>query len=177
MANYPHALAQDAACQSHTGHITGLWFLPSRPLRLNTNKLMMNLYINIYMLNTTLDRYSGFTANQLWEVLNYTTLQQLRWLKLHIFRTSKITHRTKRCRQISETRQWKSRQCKIQWFYSHCKNPIDNENEQWLSPNEQETTNTKLHFIVSPCIFIYLLVFTNVCTFIVIKILHKQSLM
>jgi hypothetical protein len=32
-------------------------------------------------------------------------------------------------------------------------------------------------FIVSPCIFIYLLVFTDVCTFIVIKILHKQSLM
>ena len=32
-------------------------------------------------------------------------------------------------------------------------------------------------FIVSPCIFIYLLVFTNVCTFIVVKILHKQSLM
>ena len=32
-------------------------------------------------------------------------------------------------------------------------------------------------FIVSPCIFIYLLVFTNICTFIVIKILHKQSLM
>ena len=34
-----------------------------------------------------------------------------------------------------------------------------------------------LIFIVSPCIFIYLLVFTNICTFIVIKILHKQSLM
>ena len=32
-------------------------------------------------------------------------------------------------------------------------------------------------FIVSPWIFIYLLVFTNICTFIVIKILHKQSLM
>ena len=35
----------------------------------------------------------------------------------------------------------------------------------------------KVVFIVSPCIFIYLLVFTNICTFIVIKILHKQSLM
>ena len=32
-------------------------------------------------------------------------------------------------------------------------------------------------FIVSPCIIIYLLVFTNLCTFIVIIILHKQSLM
>ena len=34
----PPALAQDAVCQSHTGHMTGLWFLPARPLRLNTNE-------------------------------------------------------------------------------------------------------------------------------------------
>ena len=40
MANYPQALAQDAVCQSHTGHMTGLWFLPTRPLRLNTNEWM-----------------------------------------------------------------------------------------------------------------------------------------
>ena len=38
MANYPQALAQDAVRQSHTGHVTGLWFLPARPLRLNTNE-------------------------------------------------------------------------------------------------------------------------------------------
>ena len=38
MGNYPQALAQDAVCQSHTGHMTGLWFLPTRPLRLNTNE-------------------------------------------------------------------------------------------------------------------------------------------
>ena len=38
MANYLQALAQDAVCQSHTGHMTGLWFLPTRPLRLNTNE-------------------------------------------------------------------------------------------------------------------------------------------
>ena len=37
MANYPQELAQDAVCQSHIGHMTGLWFLPTRPLRLNTN--------------------------------------------------------------------------------------------------------------------------------------------
>jgi len=37
MANYPQALAQDAVCQSHTDHMTGFWFLPARPLRLNTN--------------------------------------------------------------------------------------------------------------------------------------------
>jgi len=29
MANYPQELAQDAVCQSHTGHMTGLWFLSS----------------------------------------------------------------------------------------------------------------------------------------------------
>ena len=31
-------LAEDAVCQSHTGHMTGLWFLPAQPLRLNTNE-------------------------------------------------------------------------------------------------------------------------------------------
>jgi hypothetical protein len=30
-------LAQDVVFQSHTGQMTGLWFLPTRPLRLNTN--------------------------------------------------------------------------------------------------------------------------------------------
>jgi len=38
MANYPQELAQDAVSQSHTGHMTGLWFLPARPLRLNANQ-------------------------------------------------------------------------------------------------------------------------------------------
>jgi len=38
MANYPQELAQDALCQSRTGHMTGLWFLPARPLRLSTNE-------------------------------------------------------------------------------------------------------------------------------------------
>jgi len=38
MANYPQELAQDAVCLSHTGHMTGLWFLPTQPLRLNTNE-------------------------------------------------------------------------------------------------------------------------------------------
>ena len=27
MANYPQECDQDAVCQSHTGHMTGLWFL------------------------------------------------------------------------------------------------------------------------------------------------------
>jgi len=29
MAIYPQELAQDAVCQSHTVHMTVLWFLPS----------------------------------------------------------------------------------------------------------------------------------------------------
>jgi len=37
MANYPQELAQDAAYQSHTGHLTGLWFLPKLTQGLNTN--------------------------------------------------------------------------------------------------------------------------------------------
>jgi len=33
MANYSQELAQDAVCQSHTGHMTGLWFLPNRAFK------------------------------------------------------------------------------------------------------------------------------------------------
>jgi len=39
MANYSQEIAQDAVCQSHTGHMTGLWFLPARSLRLNNNEI------------------------------------------------------------------------------------------------------------------------------------------
>ena len=45
MANYPQELVQDAVCQSHNGHMTGLWFMPAQPLRLNTNELMKLIYI------------------------------------------------------------------------------------------------------------------------------------
>jgi len=48
MANYPQELAQAAVCQSHTGHMTLLWFLPARPLRLNTNE-WMNIPIYVYL--------------------------------------------------------------------------------------------------------------------------------
>ena len=40
-------LAQDAVCQSYTGHMTGLWFLPARPLRLNTK--WMNEWMAQYL--------------------------------------------------------------------------------------------------------------------------------
>jgi hypothetical protein len=37
MANYPLEIAQNAACQSHTGRLTGLWFLPKPAQGLNIN--------------------------------------------------------------------------------------------------------------------------------------------
>jgi hypothetical protein len=37
MANYPQKLAQDAAYQSHTSCLTGLWFLPKLAQGLDTN--------------------------------------------------------------------------------------------------------------------------------------------
>jgi len=46
MANYHQEPAQDVASQSHTGHMTGLWFLPTRPLRLKTNE-WMNEYATV----------------------------------------------------------------------------------------------------------------------------------
>jgi len=45
MTNYPQELAQDAVCQSYTGHMTGLWFLPARPLRLNANERTRQLFL------------------------------------------------------------------------------------------------------------------------------------
>jgi hypothetical protein len=30
MATYPYELAQDVLCQSHTGRLTGFWFLLNR---------------------------------------------------------------------------------------------------------------------------------------------------
>jgi hypothetical protein len=37
MANYLLELAQDAAYESHTDRLTGLWFLPKLAQRLNSN--------------------------------------------------------------------------------------------------------------------------------------------
>ena len=61
MANYPQKLAHDAVCQNHTGHMTGLWFLPTRPLKLNTNEWWMNEWMNIYI-------YIYKTKNLTWQL-------------------------------------------------------------------------------------------------------------
>jgi hypothetical protein len=37
MANYPLEIAQNAAFQSRTGRLTGLWFLPKPAQGLNNN--------------------------------------------------------------------------------------------------------------------------------------------
>ena len=42
MANYPKELAQDAAYQSHTGRLTGLWVLPKLAQGLNTTTTTNN---------------------------------------------------------------------------------------------------------------------------------------
>jgi hypothetical protein len=51
MANYPHEFAQDAAYQSHTGRLTGLWFLPklAQGPNTNTNNNNNNNNVNIYV--------------------------------------------------------------------------------------------------------------------------------
>ena len=50
MANYPQDLAQYAVCQSHTGHMTELRFLPTQPLRLNTNEWMNHTFISAFVI-------------------------------------------------------------------------------------------------------------------------------
>ena len=52
----PQELAQDAVGHSHTGHMTGLWFLPARPLRLNTNAI----YIYIHLKIATITIYEAY---------------------------------------------------------------------------------------------------------------------
>ena len=61
MANYPQELAQDAVCQSHTSHMTGLWFLPARPQRLNTNEWMNLLYMGFHSASPCVKLYCIFT--------------------------------------------------------------------------------------------------------------------
>jgi len=60
MANYPQELAQDAAYQSHTGRLTGLWFQPKLAQGLNTttttttnnnnNSALVRVYISSFIL-------------------------------------------------------------------------------------------------------------------------------
>ena len=47
MANYPYELAQDAAHQSHTSHLNGLWFLPKSAQGLNNNNNIKIIVIKI----------------------------------------------------------------------------------------------------------------------------------
>ena len=76
MANYPQVLAQDAVCQSHTGHMAGLWFLPALPLRLNTNE-RMNIYIYMYRgKSIPLQAWSGPEVSRKLRFVDYMTTAQ-----------------------------------------------------------------------------------------------------
>jgi len=57
MANYPQELAQDAVCHSHTGHITGLCFLPSPAFKAEYY-LIMNKYLPDFIYSYDRQTYS-----------------------------------------------------------------------------------------------------------------------
>jgi len=63
MANYPQERAQDSVCQSHTGHMTGLWFLLTRPLRLNSNEWMNYNMIPVTCFGPIIGPSSGWPLN------------------------------------------------------------------------------------------------------------------
>jgi hypothetical protein len=78
MANYPQELAQDAVCQSHTSHMTGFWFLPARPLRLNTNE-WMNVIHHFWVLSQT--KYSTAPCNAAYVPVISFAQKNLEWEK------------------------------------------------------------------------------------------------
>jgi hypothetical protein len=55
MANYPQSLAQNAECESVTGRLTGLWFLPKPAQGLNTNQsINQSIFLSLeFSLRTT----------------------------------------------------------------------------------------------------------------------------
>jgi hypothetical protein len=65
MANYPYELAQDAVYQSHTGRLTGLWFLPKLAQGLNTNNT--NVCVQALLSIKRMRFHSGITDVQLHE--------------------------------------------------------------------------------------------------------------
>jgi hypothetical protein len=60
MENYPYELAQNAACQNHTGRLTGLWFLLKTGPRAEYYKKI--LLCIIYQLNFTVFMYVKRTS-------------------------------------------------------------------------------------------------------------------
>ena len=90
MENYPQELAQDAVCQSHTGHMTGLWFLPARPLRLNTNE-WMNEWMTVFGHGGKFDWASGFFWN-----LRYKTKAAF-WRLLYLTNAPMIVRQVNAC--------------------------------------------------------------------------------
>ena len=71
MANHPQELARDAVCQSHTGHMTGLWFLPARLLTLNTNEWMNSECVFVALDVYSLQMACAILYCRLWPVRLY----------------------------------------------------------------------------------------------------------
>ena len=70
MVHYPQVLAQDAVWQSRTGHMTGLWFLPARPLRLNTNEWQRSPTTSTRRLSARI----GVSRTRVWRTLHEDSL-------------------------------------------------------------------------------------------------------
>jgi hypothetical protein len=60
MANYPLEHAQDAAYQSHTGRLTGLWFLPKLAQGLNTNNNNVHFKNSLKMFELTSQHFGSY---------------------------------------------------------------------------------------------------------------------
>jgi hypothetical protein len=73
MTNYPQVLVQDAVYQSHTGHMTGLWFLPTRSLRLNTNEWRNSIPIANWCQVT---KVTALQLEPLWLTVCYRLLER-----------------------------------------------------------------------------------------------------
>ena len=85
MANYPQELVEDAVCQSHTGHMSGLWFLPSpaRPSRLNTNEWMKSVWLWSWPLTSI--KHCGWEWVDLFFIVTPFKLKHMKEYRLHKF--------------------------------------------------------------------------------------------
>ena len=82
MANYPQELAQGAVCQSHNGHMTGLLFLPARPLRLNTNEWNSPAKCLVWKVRLKCEDGKFFFYNNYVKFYPFTSRWKLEWIGL-----------------------------------------------------------------------------------------------
>ena len=92
MAHYPQERAHDAVCQSQTGHMTGLWFPPTRPLRLNTMNECVYVCVCVYIyihIHTHTHTHSYLAACRLYMIYScyQTTLQWNIFTQIRVVRS------------------------------------------------------------------------------------------